>query len=77
MTQHHKDYVPSHHHAHQATTVAKKVEATDDCEDREGRSAGYEEVRLCAYQKWEKAGKPSGDGVEYWLAAEHELVHGM
>ncbi|MCE9606032.1 MAG: DUF2934 domain-containing protein [Planctomycetia bacterium] len=31
-----------------------------------------EAIRLCAYRKWESAGKPSGDGVEFWLAAEHE-----
>jgi Protein of unknown function (DUF2934) len=32
-----------------------------------------EEVRLRAYQKWEAAGKPAGDGVNFWLAAEREL----
>lgn len=33
-----------------------------------------EVVRLCAYQKWEAAGKPNGDGVNFWLAAEQELL---
>jgi hypothetical protein len=35
-----------------------------------------EDIRLCAYRKWESAGKPSGDGVQFWLEAEHELIRG-
>lgn len=35
-----------------------------------------EAIRLCAYRKWESAGKPGGDGVQFWLEAEHELVQG-
>lgn len=31
-------------------------------------------IRLCAYQKWEAAGKPGGDGIQFWLAAEKELA---
>ena len=27
-----------------------------------------------AYEKWEAAGKPPGDGSEFWLQAEKELV---
>ena len=30
-------------------------------------------IRLRAYQKWEAAGKPVGDGVQFWLAAEKEF----
>jgi len=33
-----------------------------------------EEIRLCAYRKWESAGKPTGDGIQFWLEAEQELV---
>ena len=25
-----------------------------------------DEVRLLAYRKWEEAGSPTGDGVEFW-----------
>lgn len=32
-----------------------------------------EMIRLRAYQKWEAAGKPKGDGVLFWLEAEKEL----
>jgi hypothetical protein len=35
-----------------------------------------DEVRLLAYRKWEEAGSPTGDGVEFWLAAETELLRG-
>jgi hypothetical protein len=28
---------------------------------------------LSAYLKWEAAGKPPGDGVNFWLQAEREL----
>jgi hypothetical protein len=30
---------------------------------------------LC--QKWEAAGKPIGDGVQFWLEAEQDLVDGQ
>ena len=33
-----------------------------------------EVIRLRAYEKWEAAGKPGGDGVRFWLEAERELV---
>ena len=33
-------------------------------------------VRLYAYQKWEIAGKPAGDGIPFWLEAENELAAG-
>lgn len=34
-----------------------------------------EEVRVRAYFLWEAAGRPFGDGVSFWLAAERELRH--
>jgi hypothetical protein len=38
-----------------------------------GQPASGEAIRLCAYQKWEVAGRPTGDGVKFWLEAEREL----
>jgi hypothetical protein len=32
-------------------------------------------IRVWAYFLWEKAGRPLGDGVLFWLAAERELRH--
>ncbi len=40
-----------------------------------GQHVTEEEVQLRAYQKWEAAGKPGGDGIGYWLDAERELLH--
>jgi hypothetical protein len=34
-----------------------------------------EDIRLCAYNKWEAAGKPAGDGIQFWMEAEQELKH--
>lgn len=32
-----------------------------------------EAIRTLAHQKWESAGCPAGDGVEFWLEAEREV----
>lgn len=32
-----------------------------------------EAIRMLAHHKWEAAGCPEGDGVDFWLAAEQEL----
>ena len=33
---------------------------------------GCEKLREAAYYKWEAAGRPGSDGVEFWLQAEAE-----
>jgi hypothetical protein len=38
--------------------------------------ASAEEIRPLAYWKWEQAGCPVSDGVEFWLAAETEILRG-
>ena len=38
-----------------------------------GQCVRVEDVRLTAYQKWEAAGKPNGDGIKFWFEAEREL----
>jgi hypothetical protein len=32
-----------------------------------------EEIRARAHSLWEAAGRPEGDGVQFWLEAEKEL----
>lgn len=44
-----------------APRSAPKPRATDDV------------VRVAAYHEWEAAGRPPGDGVEFWLRAERKL----
>jgi hypothetical protein len=41
---------------------------------RNGQPVSEEEIRLCAYRKWEATGRPAGDGVQFWLEAEKELL---
>jgi len=38
-----------------------------------GRAPSEDQVRLCAYLKWEAAGRPAGDSLRFWLEAEREL----
>ena len=33
-----------------------------------------DDIRMRAYEKWEAAGCPTGDGVQFWLQAERELL---
>jgi hypothetical protein len=32
------------------------------------------DIQRSAFHKWEAAGRPSGDGVNFWLEAEHDLA---
>ena len=47
-----------------------------------GRQAGMDKLAFepaiwCrAYQKWEAAGHPAGDGVRFWWEAEREILEG-
>ena len=43
-----------------------------------GRQPSFDEaaIRLRAYQKWETAGRPDGNGIDFWLEAERELRAG-
>ncbi len=34
---------------------------------------GDDAVREEAYRRWEQAGRPPGDGVQFWLEAERDL----
>ena len=42
----------------------------------EDASSHEDEIRPLAYRKWEEAGCPAGDGVQYWVAAEKEILRG-
>lgn len=46
-------------------------------EEHNGQMVSPAEIRLCAYRKWENAGKPTGDGIKFWLEAEQELIARM
>jgi len=40
----------------------------------EAESEHEDEIRLLAYRKWEQAGSPPSDGVQFWLDAENEIL---
>jgi hypothetical protein len=73
-----------HHRKHSTATKAGPVEpptlakaAIISRRNRHnGKSVADEQIRICAYQKWEAAGKPTGDGIQFWLEAEQELIGG-
>jgi hypothetical protein len=61
--------------AGQPTTPTKAAVAS--CQNNHnGKLVSVEDIRRCAYQKWEAAGQPTGDGVQFWLEAEQELMEG-
>ena len=39
-------------------------------------STHEDEIRPLAYRKWEEAGRPEDDGVQFWLAAEKQILRG-
>jgi hypothetical protein len=43
------------------------------CGGSQSAGVNEDEVREKAYLKWEAAGYPDGDGINFWLEAEAEL----
>ena len=72
---HHKRATLAQAGAGKPTTPTEAVIASSDS-DHTAKLVSDEDIRLAAYQKWEAAGKPAGDGVQFWLQAEQELVEG-
>lgn len=42
--------------------------------NQQPNDACEEAIRTLAHSKWEAAGCPAGDGVEFWLEAEREII---
>ena len=57
------------------TSSTQTAVASGD-KEHNGSLVSAEDIRLCAYRKWENAGKPAGDGIQFWLEAEQELLEG-
>jgi hypothetical protein len=56
----------AYQHAYEADTTQQP------CRNHGGVS--FEEaVKVRAYQLWERAGRPEGDGISFWLEAEADL----
>jgi len=62
------------HRSHPVTLLSAAVGSSDNAliDALEHRV----DIQLCAFHKWEAAGKPTGDGVRFWLEAEKELAEG-
>jgi hypothetical protein len=42
----------------------------------ESGRASEDEIQQLAYKKWQQAGCPVSDGIEFWLSAETEILRG-
>ena len=42
----------------------------------EDASSHEGEIRPLAFRKWVEAGRPEDDGVQFWIAAEKEILRG-
>ena len=72
---HHKPATLAQAGAGKPRIPREAVVASSD-NDHTAKLVSDEDIRLAAYQKWEAAGQPAGDGVQFWLQAEQELVQG-
>ena len=53
----------------------KTVVVADPAPTTQSRTPVTEErIRERAYLKWEAAGRPGGDGLNFWLEAQQELL---
>jgi len=76
------EIMTQHHHKHATLTrpdpgnakTPTKAAVVSGNKDHDAQLACAEAIRLCAYQKWENAGQPNGDGRQFWLEAEQELT---
>ena len=76
MTQHHDKHATLMHAGPGEPASPTKAAVASSDNDHKGKLVSDEDIRLWAYQKWEAAGKPTGDGVQFWLEAEQELLEG-
>jgi hypothetical protein len=66
-----------HKHHQKTETPAQPTSAKSPSESvqvQKGTAKSQEVVRVHAYQKWEAAGKPNGNGINFWLEAEREVL---
>jgi hypothetical protein len=77
MHKHHKTET-SAHPASAKSPSESRLEVTSGTNEQVQKGKGKSQalVRVRAYQKWEAAGKPKGNGVNFWLEAEQQLLHG-
>jgi Protein of unknown function (DUF2934) len=72
MSHHHRDTLATSTHPGEIKPTSTAASATLGSANNR-KTISEEEIRLRAYRKWERAGKPGGDGVQFWLEARQEL----
>lgn len=72
MHPHHYDKHATAHSGPSGSPTTTQAAGGD--KNRKSQSVSTEDIRLCAYRKWESAGKPTGVGLQFWLEAEQELA---
>jgi hypothetical protein len=55
-------------------TTPKKTGAKAKSAGAAAATSTEDKIRSRAYSKWEKAGCPPGDGINFWLEAEGEIT---
>lgn len=50
----------------------KEFETSCEEQIKQWREQRHREISEIAYRKWQEAGEPQGDGVQFWLDAEKE-----
>ena len=72
----HASTLPNPVSAAPATKWKEAIPPRPDGQLKREKSVSEEAIRVRAYQIWEAAGKPAGDGVRFLLEAEQELLQG-
>ncbi len=73
MHKHHHRHVNSALPGSKGPTNTTRTAVVSGGFDQHVQSVSAEEIRICAYRKWESAGKPAGNSIMFWLEAEQEL----
>ncbi|CAN5381794.1 hypothetical protein BH10PLA2_BH10PLA2_26200 [soil metagenome] len=73
MHTHHQKRTTLTHANQTVSTTPAQTDAPHATKVHNSHDASVEDVRVRAYRKWESAGKPNVDGVQFWLEAEQEL----
>jgi hypothetical protein len=58
-------------------SIISKSKSKSDKSQAETPQELENRIRELAYLKWQAAGSPVGDGVNFWLQAEQEIIEGI
>jgi hypothetical protein len=73
MNTQHDNYAVAHEHPANPVTVLRANIAASENSLLHALDL-HEDIQDLAYHKWEAAGRPGGDGANFWLKAEQELA---